>query len=145
MHPALRRVSAGVGNAAVEKVDHDPALVAELLVLLRFMLGDEQPQARAVRAIQRIAAATSGADESEAAALAHEADMTAASMSLGQIIVGFRAADRLRRIRLAQLVAQSARQDPELIRYESTLMRRTLDILDLNEADIAQPGEMAAP
>ena len=127
------------GNASVRKIADDPALMAELLLLLRMVLADGEVTERELTTLRRIAATfgITGGDFEQV--LGHLEDF-GYEISVAQAIAVFRELDKERRLALAGHMAEIARSDLELSRFELRLLARVVDMLDLDPAEVAGGG-----
>jgi uncharacterized tellurite resistance protein B-like protein len=123
------------GNASVRKVADDPALMAELLLLLRMVLADGEVTERELATLRRIADAFGIAGEDFEQVLRHLEDF-GYEVSVAQAIAVFRELDRKRRVTLARHMAEIAKADQELSRFEVRLLARVVDMLDITPAEV---------
>lgn len=124
------------GNASVRKVADEPALMAELLLLLRMVLADGEVEERELATLRRVAESLGVVGEDFEQVLGHLEDF-GYEISAGQATAVFRELDRPRRVMLARHMADIAKADRELSRYEVRLLARVVDMLDIDPADIA--------
>jgi uncharacterized tellurite resistance protein B-like protein len=131
------------GNASVRKIADDPALMAELLLLLRMVLADGEVTERELATLRRIAEGfgISGGDFEQV--LGHLEDF-GYEVSAGQAIAVFRELDKERRVALARHMAEIAKADRELSRFEVRLLARVLDMLDVDPSDVTGGSKPAA-
>jgi len=123
------------GNASVRKVADDPALMAELLLLLRMVLADGEVAERELATLRRIAAGFGIEGDDFELVLRHLEDF-GYEISLAQAIDVFREMDRERRIALARHMADIAKADQELSGFEVRLLARVVEMLGLTPADV---------
>lgn len=123
------------GNASVRKVAGDPALTAELLLLVRMVLADGEVEERELATLRRIAGSLGIVGEDFEQVLGHLEDF-GYEISAGQATAIFRELDKGRRIVLARHMADIAKADQELSRYEVRLLARVVDMLDIDPAEI---------
>jgi uncharacterized tellurite resistance protein B-like protein len=124
------------GNASVRKIADDPALMAEFLLLLRMVLADGEVAERELAALRRIAGSFGIAgDDFERMISFLEA--FGYEVSAAQAIAVFRELDKERRLLLARHMAEIAKADHELSRFEVRLLARVVDMLDLDPAEVA--------
>jgi uncharacterized tellurite resistance protein B-like protein len=123
------------GNASVRKVADDPALTAELLLLLRMVLADGDVAERELATLRRIADGYGVSGRDFELVLSHLEDF-GYEVSVAQAIAVFRELDKERRLLLARHMADIAKADQELSRFEVRLLARVLDMLDLDPSEV---------
>lgn len=123
------------GNDSVRKVADDPALTAELLLLLRMVLADGEAAERELATLRRIARTFGIAGRDFEQVLAYLEDFGYGT-SAAQAIAVFREFGKDRRLVLARHMAEIAKADMELSRYEVRLLARVVDVLDLDPAEV---------
>lgn len=124
------------GNPAVRRVADDPAMTAELLLLFRMALADGEVTEREMTVLKRIAAeAFDIGDDDFDQVTAYLAEF-GYEISAAQAILVFQEMDRDRRVALARHLAEIAKADTELNRYEVRLLARVVDMLGLQSQDV---------
>lgn len=131
------------GNASVRTVADDPALTAELLLLLRMILADGEVSERELATLRRIAESFGISGEDFEPVLSHLEDF-GYETSAGQAIAVFRELSKERRILLARHMAAIAKADMELSRFEVRLLARVVSMLDLDLAEVTSDPRPAA-
>jgi len=127
------------GNPAVRKVADDPALMAELLLLLRMALADGRMAEPELATLRRIAADAFGIGAADMEPVLQHLEDFGFETSVPQAIAVFRELERPRRLSLARHLAAIAKADAELNRHEVRLLARVVDMLDLTPAEVAAP------
>ena len=131
------------GNASVRKIADDPALMAEFLLLLRMVLADGEVAERELAALRRIAG-TFGIEGDDFERMIAYLEDFGYEVSAAQAIAVFRELDKERRLLLARHMAEIAKADRELSRFEVRLLARVVDMLDLDPAEVAGGSGPAA-
>jgi uncharacterized tellurite resistance protein B-like protein len=121
----------------LNKAAYDPAMTAEMLLLLRMILADGRIGDERTEMLRRICRDSIDLGDGAFEAVTAFADETAQGISQPQMIAVFRGFDRERRIALARRLAAIVQSDAELKRREARVMIRVLDILDLEREDLA--------
>lgn len=124
------------GNPSVRKVADDPALMAELLLLLRMALADGRVTGPELETLRRIARDAFGIEPADMEPVLQHLEDFGYEISVPQAIAVFRELDRPRRIELARHLAAMAKADAELSRYEVRLLARVADMLGLTPAEV---------
>ena len=127
------------GNASVRKVAEDPALTAELLLLVRMVLADGEVRARELDALRRIATNSLGIDGDDLEQVLDHLGAFGYEITPIQAIAVFRELDMDRRISLARHMATLAKADDELSHHEIRLLARVVEILEIDPQAIAGP------
>lgn len=136
------------GNPSVRKVADDPALTAELLLLLRMALADGRMAEPELATLRRIAHEAFGIAAPDMEPVLSYLEDFGYAVSVPQAVAVFRELGRERRLALARHLAAVARADAELSRHETRLLARVIDMLDLTPAEVAAPAppiDTAAP
>lgn len=136
------------GNPSVRKVADDPALTAELLLLLRMALADGKMAEPELATLQRIAQEAFGLAAADMEPVLRYLEDFGYEIAVPQAIAVFRELDRARRLALARHMAAVAKADAELSRHEVRLLARVVDMLDLTPAEVTAPAapiDTAAP
>jgi uncharacterized tellurite resistance protein B-like protein len=127
------------GDPGVRKVADDPVLVAELVLLFRMMLTDGKVSDTEIAVLRRICRVSFGIpEESMKAVIGYLHDFSYETTG-AQAVAMFRGLDIERRRLLARHLAEVAKADSELAREEVRLLRRLLDLLQLEPADTLPP------
>lgn len=136
------------GNPSVRKVADDPALMAELLLLLRMALADGRMAGPELATLRRIAQEAFGIPAADMEPVLRYLEDFGFEVSVPQAVAVFRELDRPRRLALARHLAAVAKADAELSRHEVRLLARIIDMLDLTPAEVTAPAvpiDTAAP
>lgn len=128
------------GNASIRRVADDPGLTAELLLLLRMVLADGQVAERELATLRRIAQGFGISGSDFELVLGHLEEF-GFEVSVAQAISVFRDFDKERRLTLARHMAEIAKADAELNRFEVRLLARVVDMLDLDPAEVTGRGQ----
>lgn len=123
------------GNASVKRIADDPALMAELLLLLRMVLADGEVAERELAALRRVAGSFGIAGDDFERMIGYLEDF-GYEVSAAQAIAVFRELDKDRRLLLARHMAEIAKADRELSRFEVRLLARVVDMLALDPAEV---------
>ncbi len=129
------------GNASVRKVANDPALMAELLLLLRMALADGEVHEREMEVFQRVCREAFDIDGDGLRHVMEHLDAFGFEITVAQAVAVFRELDKKRRVLLARHMADIAEADAELSRHEVRLLARVVDMLDLEPGDVVRPAE----
>lgn len=127
------------GNPSVRKVADDPALTAELLLLVRMVLADGEAHERELAALRRIASDSLGIDGADLELVLDHLGAFGYEITPVQAIAVFRELDMDRRLALAQNMAMLAKADGELSRHEVRLLARVLEILEIDPQRVVVP------
>lgn len=132
-----------LGNPSVRKAADDPALTAELLLLVRMVLADGEAHGRELEALRRIATNSLGIDGGDLDLVLDHLSAFGYEITPVQAISVFRELDMDRRETLARNMAALAKADGELSRHEVRLLARVVEILEIDPQRIvtAQPSE----
>lgn len=125
-------------RSAVRRVADDPALTAELLLLFRMILADGRVDERELATFRRICAEAFniGTDSlDEVIEYLHDFGY---ETSGPQALAMFQALPEERKRQLARHLADIARADAELHKQELKLLKRTMEILRMEPADLAR-------
>lgn len=128
------------GNLSVRQVADDPALMAELLLLFRMVLADGEVRERELDAIRRIAAENFGIEGDDLEKVLGHLQAFGYEVTPVQAIAVFREFDMERRLLLARHMAELAKADEELSRYEVRLLARVVEMLDLDPKAVVDGG-----
>lgn len=129
------------GDPGVRKVADDPVLSAELLMLFRMILADGSVSESEMVAFRRICREAFGIPEASIDSVIEYLNEFGYETNSSQAIAQFRDLDVERRKLLARHMAEIAKADSQLAGNEMQLLRRTLDLLDINPADVVKPQE----
>lgn len=124
------------GDPAVRRVADDPVLSAELLLLFRMILADGAVDEKELATFRRICRDAFGIGEESLKGVIRYLQDFGYETSGSQALAIFRTLDRQRRIELARHLAEIAKSDEDLSEHEVRLLKRTLDVLEL------EPGEV---
>ncbi|MCB1452036.1 MAG: TerB family tellurite resistance protein [Rhizobiaceae bacterium] len=127
------------GNPSVRKVADDPALTAELLLLVRMVLADGEAHERELAALRRIASDSLGIDGADLELVLDHLGAFGYEITPVQAIAVFRELDMDRRLALAQNMAMLAKADGELSRHEVRLLARVVEILEIDPQRVVVP------
>ncbi|MCC0044554.1 MAG: TerB family tellurite resistance protein [Brucellaceae bacterium] len=116
----------------------DPALTAELLLLVRMVLADGEAHERELAALRRIASAL-GIDGADLELVLDHLGAFGYEITPVQAIAVFRELDMDRRLALAQNMAMLAKADGELSRHEVRLLARVVEILEIDPQRVVVP------
>jgi uncharacterized tellurite resistance protein B-like protein len=127
------------GDPGIRKVADDPVLSAELLLLLRMILADGKVDDNEMAAFRRICRAAFGIGEGSVDGVIEFLNDFGYETSGIQAVDLFRELDMERRKLLARNMAAIAKADTQLAEQEIRLLRRTLEILEVDPNDLVQP------
>ena len=133
------------GNPSVRKVADDPALTAELLLLVRMVLADGEAHERELAALRRIASDSLGIDGADLELVLDHLGAFGYEITPVQAIAVFRELDMDRRLALAQNMAMLAKADGELSRHEVRLLARVVEILEIDPQRVVVPPMNSHP
>ncbi|WP_245440142.1 TerB family tellurite resistance protein [Mesorhizobium sp. Z1-4] len=127
----------------MRKVADDPALTAELLLLVRMVLADGEAHGRELEALRRIATNSLGIDGGDLDLVLDHLSAFGYEITPVQAISVFRELEMDRRETLARNMAALAKADGELSRHEVRLLARVVEILEIDPQRIvtAQPTD----
>ncbi|PSM20015.1 MULTISPECIES: TerB family tellurite resistance protein [Nitratireductor] len=124
------------GDPAVRRVADDPVLSAELLLLFRMILADGEVDEKELETFRRICREAFGIGEDSLKSVIRYLHDFGYETTGSQALALFRTLDRQRRVDLARHMAEIAKSDSDLSEHEVRLLRRTLDVLDLDPSDV---------
>jgi uncharacterized tellurite resistance protein B-like protein len=127
------------GDPGIRKVADDPVLSAELLLLLRMILADGKVDDNEMAAFRRICHEAFGIGEGSVDGVIEFLNDFGYETSGIQAVDLFRELDMERRKLLARNMAAIAKADTQLAEQEIRLLRRTLEILEVDPNDLVQP------
>lgn len=128
------------GDPGVRKVADDPILSAELLLLFRMILADGAVSEAEMAMFRRICQESFGIDEGSVDGVVEYLNEFGYETNGSQAVAMFRELDRDRRIELARHLADIAKADSTLADEEMRLLKRVLDMLELEPADLLAGG-----
>jgi uncharacterized tellurite resistance protein B-like protein len=127
------------GDPGIRKVADDPVLSAELLLLLRMILADGKVDENEMAAFRRICREAFGIGEGSVDGVIEFLNDFGYETTGIQAVDLFRELDMERRKLLARNMAAIAKADTQLAEQEIRLLRRTLEILEVDPNDLVQP------
>jgi len=125
------------GDPGVRKVADDPVLSAELLMLFRMILADGTVSESEMVAFRRICKDAFGIQETSIDAVIEYLNEFGYETNGSQAIALFRDLDVERRKLLARHMAEIAKADSKLVEEEMRVLKRTLEMLQLDANDLA--------
>ncbi|MEO9613010.1 MAG: TerB family tellurite resistance protein [Nitratireductor sp.] len=128
------------GDPAVRRVADDPVLSAELLLLFRMILADGEVDEKELETFRRICREAFGIGEDGLKNVIRYLHDFGYETTGSQALALFRTLERPRRVQLARHMAEIAKSDSDLSAHEVRLLRRTLDVLDLEPSDVVGSG-----
>lgn len=128
------------GDAGVRRVAEDPVLSAELLLLFRMILADGVASESEMAVFRRICTQSFGIAEGSIDAVIEYLNDFGYETNGSQAIAMFQDLDVERRKLLARHMADLAKADKHLAENEVKLLRRTMDLLDINPVDVVKPA-----
>ncbi|MCO5065563.1 MAG: TerB family tellurite resistance protein [Rhizobiaceae bacterium] len=128
------------GDPGVRKVADDPVLTAELLLLVRMILADGEATDQEMATLRRICRDSFNIPEESMDGVIQYLNDFGYETNGAQAIDMFRELDLERRKSLARHMAEIAKSDERLDEGELKLMKRALDLLKLQPADLASAG-----
>ncbi|MGH6760124.1 MAG: TerB family tellurite resistance protein [Phyllobacterium sp.] len=138
----LDRISAFLGTRnAVQKVADDPALTAELLLLLHLVLADGESQQEEISMLARIAEADFGIPAKEFGEVTDFLRDFGYETSPEQAVLAFEELPAERKISLLRHLLAIAKADDELHPTEAAIIRRTADRLGITAEDLRKVRE----
>ncbi|MBX3597368.1 MAG: TerB family tellurite resistance protein [Rhizobiaceae bacterium] len=126
------------GDPGVRKVADDPVLTAELLLLFRMILADGVVTEGEMATLRRICRDSFGIPEESMDGVIEYLNDFGYETNGEQAIQMFLDLDLERRRALARHMAEIAKSDAQLAEGELKLMKRSLDLLRLEPADLAR-------
>ena len=128
------------GDPGVRKVADDPVLTAELLLLFRMILADGEVSESELAVFRRICEESFGIAGDSLDAVVEYLQDYGYETTGAQAVAMFRDLDIERRKELARHMAEIAKADAHLSENEVRLLRRTIDMLGVNPADVVKPA-----
>ncbi|MET3660235.1 TerB family tellurite resistance protein [Aquamicrobium ahrensii] len=126
------------GDPGVRKVADDPVLSAELLMLFRMILADGSVSDSEMETFRRICRDAFGIPESSIDSVIEYLNESGYETTGAQAIALFRDLPVERRRILAGHMAEIAKADASLADTEIRLLKRTLEVLDVDPADVVK-------
>lgn len=126
------------GDPGVRKVADDPVLSAELLMLFRMILADGSVSDSEMETFRRICRDAFGIPESSVDAVIEYLNEAGYETTGAQAIALFRDLPVERRRVLAGHMVEIAKADASLATNEIRLLKRTLEVLDVDPADVVK-------
>jgi uncharacterized tellurite resistance protein B-like protein len=124
------------GDPGIRRVADDPVLTAELLLLFRMILADGAVEEKELDTFKRICVDSFGIPKESLVGVIRYLQDYGYETSGTQALALFRTLDRDRRIELARHLAEIAKADEDLSDREVRLLKRTLEVLDLDAREI---------
>ncbi|MDH6232686.1 putative tellurite resistance protein B-like protein [Mesorhizobium soli] len=128
------------GDPGVRKVADDPVLTAELLLLFRMILADGEVSESELAVFRRICEESFGIAGDSLDAVVEYLQDYGYETTGAQAVAMFQDLDIERRKELARHMAEIAKADAHLSENEVRLLRRTIDMLGVNPADVVKPA-----
>lgn len=129
------------GDPGVRKVADDPVLSAELLMLFRMILADGSVSESEMQVFRNICSTSFDIPEESIDSVIEYLNDFGYETNGSQAIAMFRDLDIERRRLLARHMAEIAKADRHLAENEVRLLRRTLDLLDIDPADVVRDAD----
>lgn len=126
------------GDPGIRKVADDPVLSAELLLLLRMILADGVIEEAEMEALRRICRDAFGIPEESMDGVIEYLNEIGYETTGAQALDIFIELPLERRRALAAHMAEIAKADAKLSESEVRLMKRSLDLLQLQPGDLAK-------
>ena len=124
------------GDPGVRKVADDPVLSAELLLLFRMILADGAVSESEMAVFRRICRESFSIPEGSIDGVIEYLNEFGYETNASQAIAMFRDLDRDRRVALARHMADIAKADSKLVDEEMRMLKRILEMLQLNSKDL---------
>jgi len=124
------------GDPAVRRVADDPVLTAELMLLFRMVLADGQAGGAEMETFRRICREAFGIPEESIEGVIRYLQDFGYETTGSQALALFRTLDRGRRIQLGRHMVEIAKSDQKLSEHEVRLLKRTIEVLDLEPEEI---------
>lgn len=125
------------GNPAVRRVADDPALSAELMLLLRMVLADGEVDAAEMVMFRQICANVFGIEGEALKEVTEYLQDFGYEITTTKALALFAAQPMERRVGLARHMAEIASADHDFSRKEADLLKRAMTLLGISQADIA--------
>jgi len=124
------------GDPAIRRVADDPVLTAELLLLFRMILADGEVEVSEMETFRRICRDSFGLPEDHLDGVIDYLQDFGYETTGSQALALFSTLDRDRRVALGRHMAEIAKADHELSAHEVKLLKRTLEVLQLEPRDV---------
>ncbi len=123
------------GDPAIRKVADDPVLTAELLLLFRMILADGVVEKSEIEMFKRICREAFGIADESFRGVVHFLNEFGYETTGSQAMSVFRNLDEDRKRLLIRHMVDIAGADSELHPMERKLLRKTLDVLELDDEE----------
>lgn len=124
------------GDPGIRKVADDPVLSAELLLLFRMILADGEVEEHEMAVFRRICREAFGIGEKSVDGVVEYLNDFGYETNGAQALAMFRGLRLERRQALARHMAEIAKADRHLAAQEVKLLRRILEVLDVEARDV---------
>ena len=124
------------GDPVIHRIAEDPVTAAELLLLFRMILADGEVDEQEMETFKRICRESFGIPEESLRGVVRYLQDFGYETTGSQALALFRTLDRERRIQLGRHMVEIAKSDQKLSEHEVRLLKRTIEVLDL------EPGEI---
>jgi uncharacterized tellurite resistance protein B-like protein len=124
------------GDPGIRRVANDPVLTAELLLLFRMILADGAVEEKELATFKRICTDSFGIPKESLVGVIRYLQDYGYETTGTQALALFQTLDRDRRIQLGRHLAEIAKADEDLSEHEVRLLKRTLEVLDLDAKEI---------
>lgn len=124
------------GDPGIRKVADDPILAAELLLLFRMILADGEVDEHEMAAFRRICREAFGIGDESMDGVVQYLNDFGYETNGAQALAMFRGLRLERRQALARHMADIAKADRQLAAQEVKLLKRILDVLELEARDV---------
>lgn len=124
------------GDPGIRRVADDPVLTAELLLLFRMILADGSVEEKELATFKRICRDAFGIPEESLRGVIRYLQDYGYETTGSQALALFQTLDHARRVELGRHLAEIAKADEDLSEHEVRLLRRTLEVLDLDPKEI---------
>jgi uncharacterized tellurite resistance protein B-like protein len=128
------------GDPGIRRVADDPVLTAELLLLFRMILADGAVEEKELATFKRICTESFGIPKESLVGVIRSLQDYGYETTGTQALALFQTLDRDRRIQLGRHLAEIAKADEDLSEHEVRLLKRTLEVLDIDAAEIVGDG-----
>ena len=129
------------GDPGIRRVADDPVLTAELLLLFRMILADGSVEEKELATFRRICTESFGIPKESLVGVIRYLQDYGYETTGSQALTLFQTLDRDRRVQLGRHLAEIAMADENLSEHEVRLLKRTLEVLDLDPGDVVgTPG-----
>ena len=129
------------GDPGIRRLADDPVLTAELLLLFRMILADGSVEEKELATFRRICTESFGIPKESLVGVIRYLQDYGYETTGSQALTLFQTLDRDRRVQLGRHLAEIAKADENLSEHEVRLLKRTLEVLDLDPGDVVgTPG-----